>query len=286
MIWIFPILILSIVVLWGYFSSSIILYTPREALEANPKTFGYEFNSFQLNSSDGVKLEAWWVPCKKLSAVTIVVLHGWGANRSDVLRSTIHLADHFNLAYLDFRNHGISGDGKTSLTCLEMRDFKACVKFLKSEKKSFSERIGVFGFSMGGAVAISGSAQMPEIAAVVAESPFASYRDTVYRYARMFYFAPKFAVPITLAFARWRLGFDPEGCSPIYHIAQLAPRPILIIQSSGDERMPTTEGQQLFNAAQEPKEIWTVPGADHGDIAAKNPEEYKTKILNFFKKYL
>lgn len=285
MVWVIAAICVTLFVLWGYVTSSIILKMPRSSLDFNPKSFGYNFESFQVKTEDGIPIDCWWVPSKNKTKSTIVILHGWGANRSDVLPGTIFLAEKYHLAYLDFRNHGRSGGNVTSLTCLEIKDFVSVVKYLDKGKKNFVNQMGVLGFSMGGSVAISGSVQLPEIKAVVSESPFASYNATVIRFAKLFYGVPKFLIPVTIWFARLRLGFDPEACAPIHHIGQLS-RPVLILQGGSDARMPVTEGQSLYDAAKEPKQLWIVPTADHGGVQAAAPEEYKKRILDFFEKWM
>lgn len=286
MSWVFLVLVLAAVTFWGFVTSNLILKIPRLPLDANPKSFGYEFESFKTLTEDGVEIEGWFVPAKKESKTSILVLHGWGANRSDVLPSTIFLTSDYNMVYFDFRNHGRSGGNKTSLTFLEIKDFLAVVNYLKNKKSPFAQNLGVFGFSMGGSVAISGSYQIPEVKAVIAESPFASFNSTVVRFAKLFYGIPSYFVPMTLVATRLRLGFDPEKYSPIYWVNKLSPRPLLIIQGGADPRMPISEGQSLYDKAGEPKEIWIVPGADHGTIREEKSEEYKTRIAQFFKRYL
>ena len=286
MLWALPFLLLVFVGLWGYVSSNMIIKIPRMPPAANPKSFGYDFEPFSTLTEDEIKIEGWIVPSKTKTGSTIVVLHGWGANRSDVLLSTIFLAQHYHLVYFDFRNHGTSGGSETSLTCSEIKDFSAVIRFLKTEKKVYAENIAAFGFSMGAAVALSGAARIQDIKAVIAESPFSSFNDTVARFAGIFFGVPRFAVPLTLIFTRLRLGFDPEECSPIYHIAKISPRPVFIIQAGGDVRMPPSEGQSLFEMAREPKELWLVPQADHGTIFEKEPEQYQKRILGFYQKWL
>ncbi|MBI2119466.1 MAG: alpha/beta hydrolase [Elusimicrobia bacterium] len=278
------ILIFSVIFFWGYLSSSIMLKVPRVVNEFNPKSFGCNYESFTTFTEDQIKIEGWFVQAKEKSSTLLFVLHGWGANRSDVLATTIFLAKKYNLVYFDFRNHGSSGGDKTSLTCLEIKDFKAVVNFIEKEKKEFVQKSGVFGFSMGGSVAISAGAELPQMQAIVAESPFASYEETVYRFAKLFYRAPRFVVPLTLYFIQARLGFNPEKCSPIHFVSKISPRALLIIQGGNDLRMPVKEGQALYDRAREPKELWIVPETDHGAIFEKNPKEYQKKILDFFDK--
>ena len=286
MIWTIPFLLIFVVVLWGYLSSNLIMKIPRAPTEAIPRTFGYEFEPFSVQSEDDIPLEGWFVPAKKRSSTTLFVLHGWGANRSDVLPSTIFLGEHYNLVYFDFRNHGVSGGEESSLTCSEMKDFIAVVKYTKLNRAPMCRQMAVFGFSMGASVAIVGSTKLPDMQAVVAESPFASFNEIVSRFAERFYGIPRFIVPLTLIFTRMRLGFDPEECAPLYHVAKLSPRPLFIIQAASDASMPVSEGQGIYETAKEPKEIWIVPNADHGEVFEKTGVEYQKRILAFYQKWL
>lgn len=287
MIWLIPLIMILLVIFWGFVSSDLILKTPRIPLDFNPRSFGYDFESFKVLTEDKIEIDCWFVPAKKKSRSTIVVLHGWGANRSDVVPNTTFLAQDHNLLYFDFRNHGRSGGNMSSLTCLEIKDFSAVVRFLKKEKSDNSEKVGVLGFSMGASVAISGSAKMEEVNAIVAESPFSSFNEVISRFGKLFYGLPRWTVPYTLWFTKMRLGINPEECSPIYHISRLSPRPIFIIQGGSDARVPVSEGELLLNTAKEPKELWVVPGADHDNIQGSAPEEeYKKRVLSFFRKWL
>lgn len=281
-----PLILLVLALVWGWFSSSIILHQPRLVNEFNPKSFGFEYEKIKLLTADKVELVGWFVPAAKTSDATIIINHGWGANRSDILGTSIFLAQKFNLLYYDFRNHGDSGGDKTSLGCLEIRDFQAAVQYVKSRKKELARKLGVLGYSMGGAVAITGAAQNPDVLAVAAESPFTSYKEVVYRYGTKFFHAPRFIIPITLFFTQSRLGFDPDEFSPVHHVAKLSPRPLFIVQGGSDDRMPVSEGRTLIDLAGEPKELWIVDAAGHVGAKEVNPQEYERRILEFFEKYL
>ena len=286
MIWALPFILLLVAALWAYVSSNLIMQIPRFPLEADPKKFGLEFEPFTVASEDGVRLVGWFVPAKRPSATTIFALHGWGANRGDALAHTFFLSEKYNLVYFDFRNHGDSGDALNSLTCSEIGDFMSVVKYAKKNRAASVEKMAVFGFSMGAAVAIAGSAKIQDIRAVVAESPFSSFNETVVRFARHFYGIPRFLIPFTLMAVRRRLGFDPEDCAPLYCEDKLSPRPLFIIQGAADQRMPVTEGRGIYETAREPKDIWVVPDADHGEAFDKAGPEYQKRILDFYAKWL
>jgi pimeloyl-ACP methyl ester carboxylesterase len=275
------------VFLWGWFSSNLVLKNNPYPISILPRTFGLDFEDAAFKTEDGLALSAWFVPAKKPSDKTIIVCHGWGANRSDVVPTTFFLNSEggYNLFYFDFRNHGESAGKMTSLISLEARDLEAAVAYLKSQKPAQARVIAFYGMSMGGAVAITVGARNKEIAGVVAESPYASLDETVVRFGRLFYNTPRYPlVPITLLFLRWRLGFDPNPDSPVNHAGEISPRPLLLIQGDKDLRMPVAEGEALFAAAKEPKELWTVPGADHGEVAEKAGPDYQKRLLAFYEK--
>jgi fermentation-respiration switch protein FrsA (DUF1100 family) len=40
-------------------------------------------------------------------------------------------------------------------------------------------------------------------------------------------------------------------------------------------------GLPLYQAAREPKALWIVPGAGHGEYEQAAPEEYRTRVITF-----
>src|SRR5207247_1389279 len=95
--------------------------------------------------------------------------------------------------------HADSEGHLTSLGPLEMRDLAGALRYLREQKPQQSRRLGIYGHSLGAAVAIVGAAQRPELEAVAAESPFASVPLTVRRFAWMYHGIPYFPfVPLAI----------------------------------------------------------------------------------------
>src|SRR3990172_3112966 len=80
------------------------------------------------------------------------------------------LSPRFTTLLMDLRYFGQSGGHATTLGLRERRDLARVLDFLAARGIS---RAGVFGFSLGGAVALMTAAGDPRIAAVVAYAPFA-----------------------------------------------------------------------------------------------------------------
>ncbi len=82
-----------------------------------------------------------------------------------------------NVLLFDFRGRGESEQGPFSLAYYEMADLEAAIEYVFER---IPERtVGVIGYSMGAAVALAVAARDRRIAAVVADSPFATIRGII-----------------------------------------------------------------------------------------------------------
>jgi alpha-beta hydrolase superfamily lysophospholipase len=268
----------------GWRMSGLVLRGPREPLTTTPRTYGLAYSEERFNSSGNLVLRAWFVPSSRPSDTTLVICHGWGANRSNILERTHFLRSRgeYNLFFFDFRNHGESDAGQASLSREEIGDLDAALRHLRSVHPTESARMGLYGMSMGASIGIWVAAQDVGVLAVAAESPFCEFSGALTRHGRLFYGAPKLFSRLTLWFVRNRLGFDPNDYAPLRVVGKIAPRPLFILQGERDRRTPPAEGRRLFDAAGEPKTLWTVPGAYHGELAEVGGREYQDRILAFF----
>ena len=260
----------------------------RKALDAWPDQFGLPYENVYFKTEDKVQIKGWFIPSEEYSAKTVILMHGWGMNRSDILKNTYFLRDlGFNLLYFDFRALGESGGKTSSIGYLELKDVAAAVRFLKETRPQFCEKIGLYGLSMGGMVAICEAAHKPDISCVVAEASYYSFRRVVSRWAWVHHKVPYFPlIPIILHYIRKYLGVNPERYSPKYNIPKIAPRPVFIIHGRYDNLVPAAQAKMLFKKAGEPKEIWLVPGAKHNKCAEVGGFEYKQRLADFFRQYL
>ena len=216
--------------------------------------------------------------------------HGWGDNKGELLAVThfLNSACGFNLFYFDNRSHGESGGNITTIGCLEVLDFQAAMGYLREHRPQCLKRLGVFGLSMGAAVAAMAVPGHPEVKAIVLESPFTDYRQVVRRWAWNNLRVPYFPLTmIVLWLLRLRVGReDVDSYSPIRFISRVAPRPVLFIGGAEDRLMPPNNVRALYAAAQAPKELWMIPEASHGKCRELAGPEYDRRLMEFFLKAL
>ncbi len=259
----------------------------RKALYIWPDEYKLAYDNVYFTTEDKVTIKGWFIPCEG-SEKTIILMHGWGMNRSDILKNTYFLHDlGFNLLYFDFRALGESGGKVSSIGYLETRDVRAAIDYLKQTRPESCKKIGLYGLSMGAMVAICEGASNPQVSCVVAEASYYSFRRVVSRWAWVHHKVPSFPViPIVLHYIRRYLRVNPERYSPKYNIGKIAPRPVFIIHGRYDNIVPAAQAKLLFKRAGEPKEIWLVPGAKHNKCAEVGGFEYKQRLSDFFRRYL
>ena len=179
----------------------------------------------------------------------------------------------------DFRYFGQSSGSYSTAGAKETADLVAAIEYLKT--RGINE-IGVWGFSMGGAVALMTAPQMQEVKAIISESSYARL-DIM---ARELYRLPFLDHPLawlTRFWARLFLGIDIKDASPL-DAAKKLQLPILIIHSTNDEVVPFENARLLQDAllGNAQADFWFSEGLTHGQFDA----EYQKKITEFFSKNL
>lgn len=281
---------LTIIFFFSFFLIYINSHPPRYDYSALPSQFGVKFENVQFEAEDGVMLRGWFVPASAGAAdgMTVIVCHGLGANKSDFTALAAYLSGAgFHVLLFDFRAHGESGGSRTSFGFLEKKDLLAAIKFLEGREEVDKEKIGIYGFSMGAATAILTASETRTIKAVVSDSAFITLKDQGIRLLTSAYGKPfKILIhPLMWAY-RFYFAANPGDVSPEKYVNKLSPRPILIIGGERDEQMPASDAERLYTVAGEPKELWIVPGAQHGGTFYASGKDYFERVGEFFNRHL
>jgi pimeloyl-ACP methyl ester carboxylesterase len=131
-------------------------------------------------NQDGAKAVGWLLR-GAVGAPAIILNHGYGRNRSELLDLGVKLRDAgYHVLLPDLRGHGVSPVRWTSLGEYEGEDVLAAASFLKQMKSGAGQplvdgsRIGLYGVSLGGYAALLAAHQDPGIRTVIADGV---YRD-------------------------------------------------------------------------------------------------------------
>ncbi len=251
---------------YKYCTQSSYVYSPKKEIVGTPFDLKLYFEEVLLKTSDGANLCGWFVPSRGSNKV-ILFLHGNGGNISNRLT----LIDYFNrkvgtsVFIIDYRGYGKS-DGKITEAGTYM-DARAAWDYLTVSKKIKTENIVLYGRSLGGPIA---ARLAGEVGAklLILDSTFTSIKDIA---AETYPYLP----------VRRFFKFEYPTISYIKSVKC----PVLIIHSSGDERVPFSHGLKLYNDAGQPREFLKLSGT-HGNSYMKSKDAYIEGIKSFILKYL
>ncbi|HYY42164.1 MAG TPA: MFS transporter, partial [Pyrinomonadaceae bacterium] len=256
-----------------------------------PAAQGATFEDVTFTSSDGNQLFGWYLPART-HAVNVVMTHGLFRSRYEMLDRGVELwrAGYGVLLY-DLRRHGHSAAEFSTIGYDERHDVEAAAQFVRT--RAPGQRIVLMGVSMGAAatlLAAAEAAKEQDIIAVVAESSFLSFADTVRHHVGLIRLPRGVGVPafpfatLLLQFTAWRMNFRAADFDLRRAVSGIR-RPILFIGSSGDVRMPNeTVLEPLYAAARSPlkrKLIVTGERATHGRAYDADPAAYMTTVVAF-----
>jgi len=257
--------------------------------DTNPLTeSGLCYEEVAFATDDGLTLRGWFIPVgnrlgsgtPQAEAPAVVYVPGTGRDQRSGLSlvAPFHKAGYHVLLF-SYRGSGQS-DGnwlRFSYGDAESRDVDAAVRFL-SEVKGVG-RVGAIGYSAGAVSVILSAARNPQIEAVVAVAPY-NCVDEVWQTGRPAVM-PTFLHDLTLWLTEKRKGFDRDRICPVDVVDQIAPRPLLVIHGTEDQRILESQVRRLFAAASEPKRLWLVQGATHNTIRTPVLDDLAPQVVGF-----
>ena len=236
------------------------------------------FQEIELTTQDNLKLSAWYTPPHASHGAVILIAHGYGDKRTEHYHALF--ASHgYGVVSWDFRAHGQSEGDFSSLGYYEVLDAKAALDFALAQPGV--EHVGAWGGSMGAVTMIRATAQYPEIEALVADSPFPTLKEEM-----------DLRVPFPIMrslirfFAERASGVTVDAVQPVDDIARISPRPVFLIQGMGDGMVPLDSAQRLYDAAGEPRQLWTEKDVPHLNMYAFYKTRYTKRVIKFFDEYL
>jgi dipeptidyl aminopeptidase/acylaminoacyl peptidase len=236
----------------------------------------YPSEAIEFRSREGYLLRGWYSQGQTYPQIAIIVLPGLSSNTVGAVPDAEMLA-RAGFSTLMFEHRSCADpDLLFSAGYFEAQDVIGAVDYLRS--RGDVSQIGALGLSAGGTAVILAAAQEPAIEAVVAMGGFTSLQDDILDsddrlnlYSRL-----------TRYLVQWhihrQLGVHPRDINPAREIGKISPRPVFLIYGEY-ERI----GPDMLEAANDPKELWVVPGTGHAGYRGSAPDEYERRIVDFFR---
>lgn len=207
-----------------------------------------KFEDLYFSIQTDVVVHARWFPCPGASSA-VLVCHSRAGNLSIAVRphevAEWHHETGRSVLVFDYPGYGRSGGKPTEAGCYQAA--ATAYQWLTETQGVAAEQVLLYGRSLGTAVAVELAVRFSHEALVLI-SPFTSLPDV-----------SQDLYPVLPARLLMRNRFDSRS-----RIASCT-RPLLIVHGTEDGLVSCKFGEQLFAAANEPKQLRLVAGATHGN---------------------
>jgi len=230
-----------------YVAQRSLLYHPDQTIPDPQLWRAPAMQAVKIPTKDALELYAWWHPPATPDHPTIAYFHGNAGHIGDRAEKTADYLDQgYGLLLVSWRYNAGAG-GKPSEPAL-LEDGRAAIAFLEEQNNIRSDRIVLYGESLGSGVAVQMAASHP-VGAVVLEAPYTSVAEVAQSH---YWYVP----------ARWLVRDSFDSMAYIKEINA----PLLVVHGEQDRVIPMRFGHTLFEAAVEPKEFVPFPLGRHDDL--------------------
>jgi len=259
------------------------LHPTRRLVPPNPSAL-----TVQTIANDGAVLRAWLLQPEKPNRDAVLILHGIADSRVSQLGLARMFLNHgYTVLTPDSRAHGESGGQLATYGLLEAGDVRHWVSWLIEHQHP--RRVFGIGESLGGAVLIESLAVEPRFSAIIADSAFSSFEQIAEDRIAERLPVPQLvgrvlATPVVWSgflYARLRYGLDFRAASPDKVLAR-STTPVLLIHGLNDRQTPPVHSEILAAGNRAFVTLWLVPGAGHTGAYGTAPQEFESRVLNFF----
>ena len=246
-----------------------------------------EFRDAELTTPDGAILRAWFMRPAETNGDAVILLHGVSDNRMGMYGYGQWLIqNHYAVLIPDARAHGNSS-GLATYGLKESDDIHLWVDWIETAEHPHC--IFGLGESMGAAQLLQALPKEPRFCAVVAESPFATFREVAYaRFGRPFHTGPwlgrtffRATVDAGFLYVRARYGLNMEDASPEDAVTGTQ-IPVLLIHGLKDRNIPSYHSDLIQAKNPASVVVWKVPNAVHTQAYKAAPQEFERRVLEWF----
>ena len=225
--------------------------------------------------------EGWFFPGFR-GAPTIVLCHGYGSSRGELLTLESALQDHqYNVFIFDFAAHG-ANQGVTTFGYREVEEVRAALDVLATRPDVDPSRFGLWGYNLGAYAALREAEMDKRVRALVLDSvydkPEEMVKVGVEKNGLGGFPLMIRAAELSFEYLNYQHRNDPPLSSRLNVLLGV---PTLYIQALDDPELAETT-RKMFLKAPEPREQAIIP---HGNFANMNDDDkqaYENRVVSFF----
>lgn len=266
-------IIAALVIRWSDAAETTFFYWPtREAFVDPP---GVENVTFE--TSDDLTLHGWFLPAEGAepgeARPAVLHVHGNAGNVAWHLEYTEFLRrGGFHVLLFDYRRFGRSDRQGRLKRAQVRRDADAALDYLLSRPDVDPQRVGIYGYSLGGVYGLDLAARRPEVRAVISLAAFSEWAEVASDHA------PDFLARLLIR----------PGADAVRSVERLGERPLLLVHGTRDVIVPVRHVRAIEAAAVAagvPTESHVIEGADHLSVFHDDPG-LEDRMIAFFQENL
>ena len=248
----------------------------------NEESPEFPYQTVHLFTKDSLALEAWYIPVDS-SRGTVILFHGLGGNKSNVLKQAYEFRYMgFNLMLVDMRAHGRSNGNTTTVGFRESEDVKLAYEYIS---KMGEKNIILYGISLG-SVVIAKAFYDYNIAPsrVILEIPFSNIKKLIGVRGKMIGFPEKPFGGFITFWASLERGFNGFK-QDTYKYAQKINCPVLMQCGASDIFASPEERDLIFqNIPSAEKTLVIYEHAVHQPLLHADPLKWRQEVSEFVSK--
>jgi len=257
----------------------------RTSSEINLQSFPGRPDAVQFTVLKNQPREGWFFPGLR-GAPTIVLCHGYGSSRGELLTLVSALQDHqYNVFLFDFAGHG-GNSGATTFGYREADELRSALDALAARNDVDPHTFGVWGYNLGAYAALREAERDPRIRALVLDSVYDTPAQMVKIGVERTGLAgfPFMVRSAELSFDLLNLSFrkEPPLSARLNTVANV---PILFIQASDDPELATI-ARNMFMKASGPREQAIIGLGNFVAMNDDNKRAYENRVVSFFVSHL
>ena len=253
----------------------------RTSTEINMESFPGRPDAVKFSVPGARERDGWFFP-GFMGARTIVLCHGYGSSRGELLTLVSALQDHqYNVFVFDFAAHG-ANDGITTFGYSEVTELRAAIDELAKRGDVDPQSFGLWGYNLGAYAALGEAEGDKRVRALVLDSVYDTPEQMVKIGVER---AGMNGLPLMARSAE--VSFDwinhkYRGQKPLsWRMDSLAGVPKLFIAAADDTELADIT-LKLFKNAPEPKEEVTILHGNFPNLGDQDKREYENRVVSYF----
>ena len=236
--------------------------------------------AFEVPGGLGTR-EGWFFPGLR-GAPTIILCHGYGSSRGEVLTIVSTLQDHqFNVFVFDFAAHG-GNLGITTLGYREVEELRAAMNTVARRNDVDPNSFGIWGYNLGAYAALREAENDKRVKALILDSVY----DTPGQMVKVGVQRNGLGTfPLMVRSAEFSFGwlnYEHKNDAPLTKsLNSIAGVPSMWIEAGDDPELGDIT-RQMFKKAPEPKEEVVIQRGDFSQMADDDKRVYENRIVSFF----